>query len=119
MIAPLLNQAEEQRVVMPLVSIRETEKEIVVEAEMPGLKKENISVDLEGDQLIVIGKQHEQTPKDFTVVYQERTPFEYRRFFTIETEIDSQNISAQYENGILSVTLPKSERVQPKRIAVQ
>lgn len=121
----LIKQRERQlepRVIQPLVNIHETDKEVILEAEMTGLTKEDIGLELKGDQLTIKGKTRESdenVPKGYTVVHRERCPLEYIRTFVIGDEIDKSKIDAQYENGILRVKLVKSDEAQPKKIEIK
>ena len=89
--------------------IRETENAYVVEAEMPGLNKENISLDWRDNTLIIsaefVAEKNEE--KDH-YLHRERRRGSYSRSFYIEN-VDDQHLQAKYEDGILSVTLPKSQ----------
>jgi len=109
---------EESRVITPLVNIHEKEKEITVEAEMPGLAKENLSIQIEGEVLTFSGRQKESVPEGYHVLYRERFPSEYRRSFVLGSEIDREGIRALYENGVLNLTLPKVEKARPKIIKI-
>lgn len=121
----LIKQRERQlepRVIQPLVNIHESDKEIILEAEMTGLTKEDIGLELKGDELTIKGKTRENdetVPKGYTVIHRERCPLEYIRTFVIGDEIDKSKIDAQYENGILKVKLVKSDEAQPKRIEIK
>jgi HSP20 family protein len=107
------------KIVSPIVNIRETEKDVVIEAEMTGLKKEDVSLDIKGDELTLKGiKKDCETPNGYIPVYRERCPFEYWRTFILGDEVKRDGISAKYEGGILKVTIPKSERAQPKKIDI-
>jgi len=110
------------RTIQPLIDIREKEKEVILEAEMAGLTKDDISLDLKGNELTLKGKgsqSEEAIPKGYNIVHRERCPLEYVRTFVLGEEIDSSKIDAQYENGILRVQLVKSEEVQPKKIEIR
>ncbi|RJP27385.1 MAG: Hsp20/alpha crystallin family protein [Candidatus Omnitrophota bacterium] len=112
----------ESRVIQPLVNIHETDKEVVLEAEMTGLTKEDIGLELKGNELTIKGKTRENDeaiPKGYTVIHRERCPLEYIRTFVIGDDIDKSKIDAQYENGILRVKLVKSDEAQPKRIEIK
>jgi HSP20 family protein len=116
-------QEESQpRVIQPLVNIREEDKEVILEAEMVGLTKDDISLDLKGSELTMRGKarqNNETVPNGYTVVHKERCPLEYVRSFVVGDDIDKSKIDAQYENGILRVKLTKSEAAQPKKIEIR
>ncbi len=110
------------RVIQPLVNIREEDKEVILEAEMVGLTKDGISLDLKGNELTLRGKSgraDDVIPKGYTVVHKERCPLEYVRTFVLGEEIDKSKIDAQYEGGILKVKLTKSEAAQPKKIEIK
>jgi len=115
----MIEQNCENRVVHPAVNILETEKEVVIEAEMTGLSKDDISLDVKGDELTLIGKRQGYTvPEGYTAVYTERCPFEYSRTFILGDEVKREGIAAKYDGGILRVTVPKADKVQPKKIEI-
>ena len=108
------------RVIQPLVNVSETEKEVILEAEMVGLSKEDINLELKNDQLIISGKSRVEDPlKGYAALYRERCPLEYTRSFLLGDTIDKGKIDAQYENGILKVTLQKVEAAHPKKIEIK
>lgn len=108
------------RVIQPLVNIRETDKEVILEAEMVGLSKEDINLELKNEELIISGKSRpEDPPKGYTALYRERCPLEYTRSFMLGDTIDKGKIDAQYENGILKVILQKTEAAHPKKIEIK
>ncbi len=103
---------------VPRVDILETENELVVYADMPGCKPEDVDIRYENGQLEIIGKCQ---PRHENVQYllQEYGVGDYYRAFTISEAIDATKISATYKQGVLTVHLPKSEAVKPRRITVQ
>jgi len=108
-------------VIEPLVNIEELEKEIVLEAEMPGLTKDDIALELKDNTLTIKGKgkdAEDMTAKGYTLIHRERCPLEYQRSFVLSEDIDKNKIYAEYINGILKVRLVKSEDAQPKKIDV-
>lgn len=115
----MAKQECEPRVIAPVVNIQTTEKTVIIEAEMTGLKKEDLSLDIKGDELIIKGSKKDcEVPKGYTAVYRERCPFEYSRTFILSDEVARDGITAKYDNGILKVEIPKSERAQPKKIEI-
>jgi HSP20 family protein len=101
----------------PNVDITENKDGYLLEAEMPGVSKEGLELLLENNELTIVG--HRQTDAiDGQLLYRESSPTDYRRIFVLDPTIDTGNISAQIEQGILKLTLPKAERVKPRRIAV-
>ena len=112
----------ETRVIQPLVNIQAEGNEVIVEAEMVGLTKDDISLDLKGSELTLRGKtrqNNETVPKGYTVIHKERCPLEYVRSFAVGDDIDKSKIDAQYDNGILRVKLLKSKDAQPKKIEIK
>ncbi len=108
------------RGIQPLVNIQETDKEVILEAEMVGLSKEDINLELKDDELIITGKAREpESMKGYTLIHRERCPFEYVRSFMLNDIIDKDKINAQYENGILKVTLQKTEAAHSKKIEIK
>jgi len=113
-------KAEEPCVRTPVVNIFESDNEVLVEAEMPGVAKDSILVEIEQDELRLRGRTAEtQTGKEYTTLYSERRPCEYRRVFLIGPDIAQDKINAKYENGTLCVRLEKSQKALPKKIKVE
>jgi HSP20 family protein len=103
--------------VSPNVDITENKDGYLLEAEIPGVSKEGLELLLEGNELTIVG--HRQTDAiDGQLLYRESSPTDYRRIFVLDPTIDTGNISAQIDQGILKLTLPKAERVKPRRIKV-
>lgn len=110
---------ETPRKIMPLVNVRETDTSVELDAEMIGLTREDISVDVNADELTIRGTANaEELPKGFTALYRERVPAAYERTFVLSDAVDKDKITATYENGVLHLTLRKTEKTQPKRITV-
>jgi HSP20 family protein len=105
-------------VYVPRFDIVETEEELVLYGDMPGVAPENLDVRFENEHLIVLGKvepRHEHRE----YVYGEYGIGDYHREFRVSEAIDAEKISADLANGVLTVHLPKAERVKPKRIEVK
>ena len=107
----------ERPFVAPEVNIFETKDEYVLEAEMPGVNKEGLEITLEGSVLTLAGHRSDAEPTG-EAVYRESRPADYRRVFELDPAIDGDRINARVEQGILRLTLPKAERVKPRKIAV-
>jgi HSP20 family molecular chaperone IbpA len=102
--------------VAPGVDIHETKDEYVLEADMPGVGKEGLEVVLEANELTLIGRR--QAPPEGEILHREVNRSDYRRTFLLDPVIDTAKIRAQIEEGLLTVHLPKAEKVKPRRIAV-
>jgi HSP20 family protein len=102
------------------VDIRENEQHFTVQAEMPGLRKEDIQVDIDGAR-ITIGaevKQMDQKVENERSVCSERFYGAVSRSFQLPSEVDSAGCKATYQDGILELTLPKRSMSAGKRIAI-
>ncbi len=116
----VLKHEPDARIVLPPVDIFETEKEVILETEMAGVPKEGAQLAIEGDELTIAGRTVEpDLPKEYTPLYVERRPRQYRRVFVLGREVQKENIRAQFENGLLRVTIPKVEKPEPKRISIE
>jgi HSP20 family protein len=102
------------------VDVKEDEKSYSVRADIPGVKKEDIQVDIEGDQvwLRAEAKQEKEEKKDEKVIYSERSYGMVSRSFSLPTEVDAKGAKAEYKDGVLNLTLPKKSNGGGKRIAV-
>jgi HSP20 family protein len=103
--------------VTPDVNIVETKDGYVLEAEMPGVSKEGLEITLEGNEITIVGHRKNEVVTG-TPLFRERALADYRRVFELDPAIDTARIAAKMDQGVLSLTLPKSERVKPRKIAV-
>jgi len=106
------------RYFVPTADVFETEETLTVIMEMPGVEKKNVSVALENDVLRVEGQIDFANYQGMEPVYTEYNVGHYTRGFTLAGKIDRDNISAQLDDGVLTLTLPKAKEAMPRRIAV-
>lgn len=105
---------------VPAVDVFEEGDRIRITAEIPGVDPEDINISLEGNLLTIHGtKQQEAEQRTERVHRYERTYGAFERSFTLPASVDAQNIKAEYDNGVLTVTLPKSEKARPRQIQVE
>lgn len=111
------NRATREEYVAPNVNIFETQEGYILEAEMPGVSKDGLEITLEGTEITIVGRR---TPDSATgdALFRERHHADYRRVFELDPAIDTAKVAAKIEQGVLTITLPKSERVKPRKIAV-
>jgi len=114
---PVREPQAERHFVAPEVNIFETKDEYILEAEMPGVSKEGLEITLEGSTLTLLGHRSDETPSG-DPLYRESRPADYRRIFELDPAIDVDKINARVDQGVLTLTLPKAERVKPRKIAV-
>ena len=104
----------------PVVDIFDTEESIVLHAELPGLTKEDISIEVEGNTLSLKGEKCECTYIDEENCRQRERCFGiFHRNFTLPATIDFEEIRATFSNGVLELTVPKPKAEKPRRITVE
>ena len=101
----------------PTVNLSESKDAYLLEAEMPGVNKDGLEVLLEANELTIVGHRQPETI-NAELLYRESKPRDFRRVFVLDPSIDAQKISAQIEQGVLKLNLPKAERVKPRKIEV-
>jgi len=106
-----------QNFVAAPVNIFETKDGYLLEAEMPGVNKEGLEVTLEGNEITIIGRRAEE-PVNGQRLFRERHLADFQRVFQLDPAIDTSKISARMDQGLLKLTLPKSEQVKPRKITV-
>jgi HSP20 family protein len=107
---------EERQFVSPRVNVIESQDGYVLEADMPGVAKNGLEISLEGNVLTITGRR---TPVPAAcLLYRESPTADFRRTFELDPSIDAGKISARIEQGVLTLTLPKAEKVKPHRITV-
>ncbi|MFD2561627.1 Hsp20/alpha crystallin family protein [Aquimarina rubra] len=103
----------------PAVNVKENDNDFVIELAAPGLVKEDFNIELDNDVLMISSEvKNETTEEKDNYTRKEFSYSTFKRSFTLPDTVNSVDILASYDNGILSVTLPKKEeaKVQPKRL---
>lgn len=104
----------------PAVDIVENENELILTADVPGVKMEDIDLRLEDGTLTLSGSRKFEAEKNKAGYHRiERAYGSFQRAFTLPDSVDAEKVSAQFENGVLKVTLPKKEVAKPRAIKVQ
>ena len=105
---------------LPNVDIRETEKAYIIEAELPGFDEKDIEVRLDSNTLTIESKKEEEKneDKDRNYLIRERRASSFSRSFRLPDNADSENVSASFRNGILSLELAKRAEAQTKVIKI-
>ena len=105
---------------IPAVDLYQTDDEVVVKASLPGLKAEDVQITVTGEMLTLKGefKQKEDVKEKAYHLREQRYGL-FERAFALPTEVVADKAKAEFENGILTITLPKAEEVKPKMITVK
>jgi len=104
----------------PAIDMYQTDGEVVVKAAVPGFKPEEVNISVTGDIMTIKGdvnKEHEVKEKAYHL--RERHWGSFERSVMLPTEVKSDQAKAEFEHGILTITLPKDERAKPKTIAIK
>ena len=116
----LLSDQSAARPWAPSVDILETENELVLKADVPGVELKDIDIQLENGTLTLKGeRKFEKEEKNKGYHRLERSYGSFVRYFTVPDTVDTENVRADYQNGVLTVALPKKEIAKPKAIKVQ
>jgi HSP20 family protein len=104
----------------PAIDMYQTDDEVVVKAALPGFKADEVQINVTGDVLTLRGEtKHEEEQKDKAWHIREHRWGSFERSVALPTEVTADKAVADFENGILTITLPKAEEVKPKTITVK
>jgi HSP20 family protein len=104
----------------PAIDMYQTDDEVVVKAALPGFKADEVQINITGDVLTIRGEmKHEEEKKERAWHIREHRWGSFERSVALPTAVTSDKAIADFENGILTITLPKAEEVKPKTITVK
>ncbi|MBI5893902.1 MAG: Hsp20/alpha crystallin family protein [Deltaproteobacteria bacterium] len=104
----------------PAVDIYETDESIILKAEIPGIDKKEVSIEVKNNMLILKGeRKFEKEIKEENYHRMERAYGAFQRTFTLPNIIEKENVKAKYKDGILEITLPKVKGAKPKHVKVE
>ena len=107
-------------VLRPRVDVLESEKAYVLEADLPGVKKDDLKIELERNVLTIEAQRKTERSEELQGLHIERaTNARFFRSFTLGREVDSDQIEAYFTDGVLRLTVPKKEQALPRRISVK
>ncbi|HPN73020.1 MAG TPA: Hsp20/alpha crystallin family protein [Candidatus Omnitrophota bacterium] len=103
----------------PAVDVFDSKDNVMVKADIPGLKKEDIEISVHADTLTIKGeKKEEKETKDKNYVKTERFYGSFNRTIALPSEVDASKVKASYKEGVLEIVLPKKDEAKPKQIKV-
>ncbi len=117
--APAESSVRTEASVMPPVDVIEDAQGITLRADLPGVSKEKLQLHVEADTLTIEGELDIPIPQGMDATHVEVSLPRYRRVFTLSRELDTEKVSAELNNGVLTLRIPKAAHAQPRRIAVQ
>lgn len=108
-----------ERMLSPRTDITENESEYHLEVELPGVTQDNIDLKIDSNILTIEGKKEQSTEKkDYNYHMQERYYGSFSRSISLPSNIDEENVEANFKDGILSITIPKKEQSKAKQIKI-
>jgi HSP20 family protein len=112
-----ISTREETRFMVPPVDIFETENDLTVIVDLPGVQKKDVNIKVEQDTLTIKGKVHYSPPKE--LVREEFQLLDFFRQFQLSDEVDIDKITAESKNGVLTIKLPKAEKAKPHQVKIK
>jgi len=109
----------EEATLLPPVDVIEDANGITLYADLPGVPKDKLSLQVEADTLSIEGEVALDLPEGMEATHAEVDLPRYRRVFSLSKELDSEKVSAEFNQGVLRLRIPKAEHAQPRRIEVQ
>lgn len=110
--------ARPEAALLPPVDVIEDATGITLYADLPGVPKDKLNLQLEASSLTIEGEVDLNTPEGMASGHAEVRLPRYRRVFTLSKELDSDKVSAEFKNGVLKLRIPKTEQMQPRKIEV-
>ena len=107
------------RPITPPVDIVEDQDGITVRADLPGVSKEDLAIDVDGDTLTIAGSVNLGETAGLQSVYAEVRSPQYKRSFVLSRDLDTANVQATLANGVLTLRVPKSEQAKPRRVEIK
>lgn len=103
---------------LPPVEVIENAQGITLIADMPGVPKDKLNLNIAADTVTIEGDVHLTVPEGLEVNHAEVSIPRYRRVFTLSKELDAGKIAAEFMNGVLTLRIPKAEHAQPRKIPI-
>ena len=102
----------------PLADVESTEEGYTIHAELPGVDKSGLEITVDNGELTILGHRHSESPSG-EPLYREIRQNDFRRVYELDPAIDATKVAAQFDQGVLTLSLPKAESVKPRKITVE
>lgn len=110
-------RTSDQDFVTPAANIVTRGNEYILELELPGVNRQGLEISIEGNELRIVGRRQMAVPQG-ELCYCESNPADFRRVFEVGPDVDASKISAEMQQGILTLRLPKAEQAKPRKIEI-
>lgn len=104
---------------LPPVDVIEDASGITLYADLPGVSKDKLNLQVEADSLTIEGEVALAVPQGMAASHAEVSLPRYRRVFTLSKELDSEKVSAEFKHGVLKLRIPKAEHAQPRKVQIK
>lgn len=104
---------------MPLVDVIEDASGITLYADLPGVPKDRLNLQVEADTLTIEGEVALDIAEGMEATHAEMSVPRYRRVFTLSRELDTDKVSAEFNHGVLKLRIPKAEHAQPRKVEIR
>jgi HSP20 family protein len=111
--------AQPRHVYTPALDIYESDQGLVLEADLPGVRPEDLEIRVEDNVLHIYGKVTWPVPPDAQVLHEEVRAVDFYRSFILSEEVETESITADFSNAVLKLTLPKAPKAKPRKIEVR
>jgi HSP20 family molecular chaperone IbpA len=111
-------RSETEAFLRPAVDIYEDTQGITLRADLPGVSRERLNIQVDGNTLTIEGQASIDMPEGMEALYADVRATRYQRSFTLSNELDTDKISAEMKDGVLTLKLPKRAELQPRKIQV-
>lgn len=112
-------RAAELAALLPPVDVIEDDNGITLYADLPGVPKDKLNLEVDGDTLVIEGTMDMRMPEGMEATHAEVSLPRYRRVFTLSKDLDSSKLAAELKNGVLKLAIGKAAHAQPRRIEVR
>lgn len=112
------SESAQTAAIMPRVDVLEDKSGITLYADLAGVAKDKLSLQIDADTLTIEGELGLNMPEGMEASHAEINLPRYRRVFALSKELDSEKISAQFEQGVLKLNIPKAEHLQPRKVQI-
>lgn len=116
--APRAERGANEATLLPPVNVVEDSRGITLTADLPGVPKDALLLQVEADTLTIEGEVRLNVPEGMEATHAEVSLPRYRRVFTLSKELDTEKVGAEFVNGVLTLRIPKAEFAQPRRIEI-
>jgi len=113
------NTRQDDRAIRPAVDICEDATGITLQADMPGVPKDGLDIQVDNDSLSIEGEASIATPENMEALYADISVTRYQRSFSLSSELDASKIDASLKDGVLTLHIPKREEHKPRKIEVR